>query len=135
MKYLFKIKAADGIILTRISLILFSIVFCYSGLIYQLEHQANPQVFRNFFDALYFSIVTMTTVGFGDVIPLSSNGRILTIIMIVTGIVLIPWQISDLIKQLLKAASPVTKICSVCGLSLHDSDANFCKICGSKLDT
>jgi voltage-gated potassium channel len=130
---LFRIQAEDSLILARISLILFSITFCYSGLIYQIEHQDHPEVFRNFFDALYFSIVTMTTVGFGDVIPLSETGRLLTILMILTGIILIPWQVSDLIKQLIKTTSPIRKICS-CGLSLHDRDANFCKICGAKLE-
>lgn len=131
----FKIKREDAIVFARIFLILISTVFCYSGLIYQIEHQINPQVFDNFFDALYFSIVTMTTVGFGDVIPLSEVGRLVTLLMIVTGIVLIPWQISDLVRQLLKSTGAVNKICFTCGLSLHDRDANFCRLCGSKLES
>jgi voltage-gated potassium channel len=128
----FKIKRRDGIIFIRILLTLSSIVFVYSGLIYQIEHKTNPQVFRNFFDALYFSIVTMTTVGFGDVIPLSDSGRLLTVLMILTGILVIPWQLGDLTEQLSQKHLS-NKACSKCGLSLHDADANYCKICGNKL--
>jgi voltage-gated potassium channel len=128
-----KLKFKDQIIFVRIYLVLFSTVFIYSGLIYQLEHPHNPDLFRNFFDALYYSIVTMTTVGFGDIIPLSESGRLLTVMMILTGIILIPWQIGDLVKQLLKASSTTSLFCSGCGLLTHDADANFCKICGLKL--
>jgi len=124
----------DSLILTRIIFTLFAIVFVYSGLIYQVEHPINPEVFRTFLDAAYFSVVTMTTVGFGDVIPISQAGRFLTIMMIFTGIALIPSQIGDLIKRVVKSANEVEIPCHNCGLFLHDPDANFCKNCGTKLE-
>ncbi|MGK7939226.1 MAG: ion channel, partial [Crocosphaera sp.] len=130
---LFRIKSEDSIILVRIFLILFSLVFIYSGAIYQVEHHSNPEVFKTFFDALYFSVVTMTTVGFGDVIPLSEAGRILTVVMIFSGIILIPWQLSILTQKFLHNNQPGNQVCSYCGLKFHDKDANFCKICGTKL--
>lgn len=131
---IFKIKTADGIILTRIFLTLFAIIFIYSGLIYQVENPKNPASFRNFFDALYFSIVTMATVGFGDVTPLSDLGKLVTLMMILTGISFLPLQIGELTKQLVKSARQVQTKCSNCGLSVHDFDANFCKNCGTKLN-
>lgn len=130
---IFKIKTEDGIVLVRIFLILFSLIFIYSGAIYQVEHDSNPDVFANFFDALYFSVVTMTTVGFGDVIPLSEGGRIVTVIMIFSGIILIPWQLSILTQKFLQHTQQGKQVCPYCGLRFHDCDANFCKICGSKL--
>ncbi len=130
---LFKIKSEDGIILVRIFLIIFSLVFIYSGAIYQVEHYSNPEVFKTFFDALYFSVVTMTTVGFGDVIPLSEAGKILTVIMIFSGILLIPWQLSILTQKFLQNTQQGNQVCSHCGLKFHDRDANYCKICGTKL--
>ena len=132
--FIFRIQTEDGVILTRILLTLFSIIFIYSGLIYQVEHQINPDALKNFFDSLYFCIVTMTTVGFGDITPLSDQGKALTLLMIMTGVTFIPWQISDLIKQLVKTSNKIKYQCSGCGLSLHDADANHCKICGVKIE-
>lgn len=131
--YLFKIRNPDTIILTRIILTIVTIIFIYSGIIYQIEHIANPINFKTFLDAVYFCVVTMTTVGFGDLTPLSEPGRFVTIIMILTGILFIPWQLSEFLKQLLKIVNPVNKICSGCGLSRHDNDAKYCKMCGTEL--
>lgn len=127
------ISSEDGFIFARILFTLFVIVFVYSGLIYQVEHPVNPQVFRTFTDAFYFSVVTMTTVGFGDVTPTSEGGRLMTVLMILTGITLIPWQLGDLIKRLVQMPNRVETLCSMCGLSSHDADARFCKICGTQL--
>lgn len=132
--FFLKINTEDGVIFARILFTLFTILFIYSGLIYQVEHRVNPEAFETFLDAFYFSVVTMTTVGFGDVTPVSEGGRLLTVLMILTGIALIPWQLGDLIKQLVKTANQVENTCSVCRLPFHDKDAQFCKICGTKLE-
>ena len=133
-RFLFgSINTEDGVIFARILFTLFAIIFVYSGLIYQVEHPVNSDVFATFLDAFYFSVVTMTTVGFGDVTPISELGRLLTVLMILTGIALIPWQVGDLIKRLVKTANQVETVCSGCGLAFHDVDAGFCKRCGTKL--
>jgi len=54
--------------------------------------------------------------------------------MILTGIALIPWQLGDLIKQLVKTANQIQTLCPTCNLSFHDADAQFCKLCGTKLE-
>jgi voltage-gated potassium channel len=131
--YFLRISSEDGAIFARILFTLFTIIFIYSGLIYQVEHPVNAEAFETFLDAFYFSVVTMTTVGFGDVTPISEVGRLLTVLMILTGIAVIPWQLGDLIKQLLKTANQVEKVCSGCGLPFHDKDAQFCKICGNRI--
>jgi len=130
----FRISTEDGMIFSRIVFTLLAIIFVYSGLIYQVEHSENPAAFGTFLDAVYFSVVTMTTVGFGDVTPISESGRFLTILMILTGIALIPWQLGDLIKQLVKSANQVETVCKGCGWLVHDANAKFCKMCGTQLD-
>lgn len=130
---LFGIKAQDGIVLARIFLTLFSLIFVYAGLIYQVEHEVNGDGLHNFFDAFYFVVVTMTTVGYGDVTPLSPVGRVMTVLMIFTGVLFIPWQLSELIGQVVKSSSLIDQECSNCGLTRHESDALFCKQCGTTL--
>lgn len=130
---IFRIQTEDGIIFARIIFTLLTIIFVFSGLIYQVEHPVNPHIFKTFLDAVYFSVVTMTTVGFGDVIPMSEMGRFLTILMILTGIALIPWQLGDLIRQFVKTANHTDIVCQGCGWSVHDTDARFCKRCGTPL--
>ncbi|MDX2270639.1 MAG: ion transporter [Cyanobacteriota bacterium] len=127
------ISSQDGQIFSRILFTLFAIIFVYSGLIYQVEHPVNGQIFQTFLDAVYFSVVTMTTVGFGDITPVSEGGRLLTVLMILTGIALIPWQVGDLIKRLVKSGEQVRIPCGSCGQPLHDPDALYCKVCGSRL--
>ena len=137
---LFANKTEDIAILFRILFTLFAIVFVFSGLIYQIEHLSNPKL-NNFLDAFYFSIFTMTTVGYGDVMPISDAGKLTTVLMVLTGIALIPVQLGELFKRLIKTANQgdrandITKeiVCSGCSLSFHDVDAQFCKVCGTKL--
>jgi voltage-gated potassium channel len=57
----------------------------------------------------------------------------MTVLMILTGIALIPWQLGDLIKQVAKSGNKVNSVCTNYQLSSHDLDASFCKRCGMKL--
>ncbi|MBF2045851.1 MAG: ion transporter [Leptolyngbya sp. IPPAS B-1204] len=123
----------DSAIFARILFTIFTIIFIYSGLIYQVEHPINSSRFTTFLDAIYFSVATMTTVGYGDITPVSQVGRLLAVLMILTGIALIPWQVGELIKQLIKTSNQVETLCSNCGLETHDADARYCKICGWQL--
>ena len=129
------VSREDSVIFVRILFTLFTIIFVYSGLIYQVEHPVNSQKFSTFLDAIYFSVATMTTVGFGDITPVSEMGQLLTVLMILTGIALIPWQLGDLIKQLVKTSKQLEIRCENCGLDTHDADAKFCKACGNELLT
>jgi voltage-gated potassium channel len=127
------VSSEDSAIVTRILFTLSAIIFVYSGLIYQVEHPSNSSKFHTFLDAVYFSVSTITTAGFGDITPISQVGRLLTVLMILTGVVLIPWQLGDLLKRLVNPADQLSVTCSGCGLALHDLDARCCKHCGTTL--
>ncbi|MFC1726145.1 ion transporter [candidate division KSB1 bacterium] len=120
----------------RILFSLFSLVFVSSGLIYNIEKQfseVKPESITSFFDAIYFSLVTITTVGFGDFVPLSEYGRIATLFIIILGIIILPWQVGLLIKELLSIDKKYI-ICTHCNLKYHDTDASYCRHCGNPLE-
>ncbi|MBD2329867.1 ion transporter [Alkalinema sp. FACHB-956] len=127
------VSSEDVAIFTRILFTIFSIIFVYAGLIYQVEHTSNPQAFATFLDSIYFCVTTITTAGFGDITPISQMGRFLTILMSITGLIFIPWQLGDLVRRLVKTGDQVQIICRQCGWSIHDADARFCKVCGTEL--
>ncbi|MEL6354315.1 MAG: ion transporter [Cyanobacteria bacterium J06627_28] len=128
-----RLNGSEGLIFGRILFTLFSIIFIYSGAIYQAEHETNGENFGTFLDAVYFAVVTMTTVGFGDITPVSEAGRGLTIAMILTGIALIPTQVGNFIQQFTKVQNSVRVTCPSCELLGHEDDAQFCRRCGTKL--
>lgn len=128
-----RLTAIDTLAVIRIVFTLFAIIFIYAGIIFQVEQRYHPETFRSFLDAAYFAVVTMTTVGYGDITPVSDAGRLCTILMILTGIALIPTQLGDLLRRILKASQSLQVPCANCGWSLHDPDASFCKRCGTAL--
>lgn len=113
----------------RLFLTILMIFFISSGLFFQVESDLNPNV-NNFGDAFYFTVVALTTVGFGDIIPLSEGGKWVTVLMILSGIILIPWQISQIVKEWVRMGTKKETICPGCGLRYHDEDASHCKSCG-----
>jgi voltage-gated potassium channel len=113
----------------RLFLTIFMIFFISSGLFFYVESGINADV-RTFGDAFYFTVVALTTVGFGDITPMSDGGRWVTVLMILSGITLIPWQVSRIVKEWVHLASKKEIICPGCGLRYHDKDASHCKSCG-----
>lgn len=117
----------------RVALALGSFLFVAAGSIYQVEHGLPHTHIHNFLDAFYFTVVTTTTVGFGDITPRSDAGRLVTLGTIAAGVILIPWQVGDLVRQFVKTLQKISDPCLICGLEFHDPDARFCKRCGAPL--
>ncbi|WP_435358814.1 ion transporter [Haloarchaeobius sp. DFWS5] len=127
-EFFFGSVSAHELRVLKLLLTVLTIFFVSAGLFYAVEHTANPAV-GNFGDAFYFTVVTLTTVGFGDIIPVTGTGRVVTTAAIISGIVLIPWQASRIVREWTSDKVAVT--CSECGLSYHDPDASHCKACGN----
>jgi len=115
--------------IVRFILTIFIIFFISSGVFFYVEHGNNPHI-ETFGDAFYYTVVTLTTVGFGDITPASEAGRWATVLMIISGIILIPWQAGQIAREWLRSKKQDI-ICPNCGLRYHDFDASHCKACGS----
>ena len=85
------IKSAKEEIFLFIFITLILIYFSAIG-IYYFENEAQPEHFSSIFDSLWWAIITLTTVGYGDVYPITVGGKVFTffILMIGLGIVAIP---------------------------------------------
>ena len=85
------IKTAKEEILLFVFITLMLIYFSAVG-IYYFENEAQPEHFTSIFDSLWWAIITLTTVGYGDVYPITLGGKVFTfmILMIGLGIVAIP---------------------------------------------
>ena len=64
----------------------FLVILVASAGIYQFEHEAQPEVFVTFFDALWWSVATLTTVGYGDIFPITAGGKAFTTLVLFVGL-------------------------------------------------
>ncbi|KAL7516082.1 hypothetical protein ACHAWX_001140 [Stephanocyclus meneghinianus] len=136
--------------LARVLISIFTLVSVSTGLIYTAEHDVNPRI-PDYFTALYFGVTTLTTVGFGDITPVTSQGRLVVICSILAGVAVIPAQAASLAEAYLdfqkersmgqRTRSAVgtkvmrkNRICRNCGSGPHRHDAMFCYNCGDALD-
>lgn len=91
------LRFARAIYLAKEELVIFtgmSLVLLYLSAvgIYHFERTAQPEVFKSIFDSLWWSVATLTTVGYGDIYPITIGGRFFTffILMIGLGLVAVP---------------------------------------------
>ncbi|MGR3810166.1 ion transporter [Jiulongibacter sp. NS-SX5] len=124
---------------TKISVFLFAILILCTILgtvMYLVED--NSSGFTSIPRSIYWAIVTMTTVGYGDIAPQTVVGQFIASIMMIMGygIIAIPTGIvsSEIVKQQPGKASLNTQSCPNCGAEKHDTFAKFCYRCGERLE-
>ena len=115
----------ENVILASVHLALF--IFLTTAVVYESQHRTNPAI-ANYADALYFTIGTLTTTGFGDITLQGAWGRVLSILIMIFGVTLFV----SLIREMFRAPK-VHWRCKDCGLVQHDADAIHCKHCGKPL--
>ncbi|MEQ1654047.1 MAG: ion transporter [Hyphomicrobium sp.] len=113
----------EEVVLATINLFVF--IFIMTAVVYETQHVANPQI-NNYIDALYFTVTTLTTTGFGDITLPGTSGRLIAVIIMILGVTLF----LNLVRTLLQPAK-VRHRCPHCGLGRHDPDAVHCKACGN----
>jgi len=115
-------KNHESVINSTINLLVF--IFFVTALVYVLQVRSNPQI-TNYVDALYFTVTTLTTTGFGDVVLTGSTGRLLSVIIMVFGVALFLRLVQTIFRP-----ERIHVRCPDCGLSRHEPDAIHCKHCG-----
>lgn len=113
------------VIQSVLNLVIF--LFVITALVYVLQHGKNPAI-GNYIDALYFTVTTLTTTGFGDITLVGSSGRLLAVIIMVVGVALFLRLVQTIFRP-----DKVRYTCPTCGLSRHETDAVHCKHCGEIL--
>jgi voltage-gated potassium channel len=85
--------------------------------------------------SIYWAIVTVTTVGYGDIAPQTVPGQIIASLMMILGyaILAVPTGIVGAELARTSRVNTNTQACPACGTEGHDDDAEFCKRCGSVL--
>jgi voltage-gated potassium channel len=74
--------------LGRVALVAVAVVFLGAAVAYRAEHPGNPE-FATFGDSLWWATVTLTTVGYGDIVPETTSGRIIGVMIMVTGVAIL----------------------------------------------
>ncbi len=115
----------EDIILSATNLFIF--IFVMTELVFVTQVGSNIEV-QNFIDAMYFTITTLTTTGFGDVTLQGKTGRLMSIVIMIFGVSLFLRLIQTMFRP-----SKVRYTCKDCGLFLHEADAVHCKHCGAVL--
>ena len=110
-----------------------TLVLIIGSLLYLVEGPASG--FTSIPISVYWAIVTLTTVGYGDIAPVTPLGRALAACAMILGYGIIAVPTGIVTVELANAArGPVsTQACPVCGAEGHDADALFCKRCGASL--
>ena len=106
---------------------LFVFIFVMTGVVYDTQHWSNPHI-TNYADALYFTVTTLTTTGFGDITLPGTFGRMVSVFIMICGVTLFLR-----LAQVLFRPNRVRFECPSCGLMRHDHDAVHCKACGNLL--
>lgn len=112
----------EDVIFSALNLIIF--IFVITAAVFVLQVEINESI-NNYVDALYFTVTTLTTTGFGDIILVGSTGRLLAVTIMIVGVALFIRLV-----QTMFLPSKVRHECSGCGLTRHDLDAVHCKHCG-----
>lgn len=123
----------------KITIFLFTVstlLVVFGSTMYLIEGPENG--FTNIPVSIYWAVVTLTTVGFGDITPKTVLGRAISTVVMIIGyaIIAIPTGIftAELSREMKRQNNSLgQRICPICRKAGHEADANYCRICGTEL--
>ncbi|GMQ94897.1 MAG: potassium channel family protein [Patescibacteria group bacterium] len=113
------------IIIGVLNLVIFLLLM--TSLVFVFQVRVNTEI-STYLDAMYFTISTLTTTGFGDITPEGAVGKFLTILIMVFGITLFVRLAKSMFHR-----PRIDYVCRNCKLGRHDLDAIHCKHCGATI--
>ncbi len=122
---------------SKISVFVFAVVMMViiiGTIMYLVEGEESG--FGSIPESIYWAIVTLTTVGYGDIAPTTTLGRFIASFVMILGygVIAVPTGIVTAeISNSKKNSEISTQVCDECMYEEHDHDAKFCKKCGNKL--
>jgi len=111
-----------------------TITVILGSIMYLVEKRENG--FSNIPESIYWAIVTITTVGYGDISPITPLGKFVASVVMLIGYAIIAVPTGIITHDIAVAARQKKELpesCPSCSREGHDSDALFCKYCGSSL--
>ncbi|MEM9836591.1 MAG: ion transporter [Bacteroidota bacterium] len=113
------------------------IVVLVGSLMYLIEGESNSG-FSSIPRSIYWAIVTLTTVGYGDITPATNLGQFLSAVVMILGYAIIAVPTGIVTNEILQSAQASkrtnTQVCRFCTCDEHDDDAVYCKRCGGRLN-
>ena len=114
--------------------VVMNIVIILGSIMYLIEGGKNG--FTSIPRSIYWAIVTITTVGYGDISPKTELGQILASFAMILGYATIAVPTGIISAEYSNMSNNISnKVCSGCGNEQHSFDAEFCNRCGTKLDS
>lgn len=110
-------------------LIIFSVIV--GSLMFMVE--GHREGFESIPQSIYWAVVTVTTVGYGDVSPGTPLGKFLSVLLMLAGYSIIAVPTGIVTAEMRNKRQELEKACPRCGNDDIDDDARFCKICGEKV--
>ena len=119
--------------ITVFLIVVLALVTIFGSLIYLIEDPKHG--FTSIPKSIYWSIVTLTTVGYGDISPQTNLGQLLSALIMIIGygIIAVPTGIVTVELTQAYQRKVSTQACPECSAEGHDMDARYCKYCGSGL--
>jgi voltage-gated potassium channel len=113
--------------------VVLALVVIMGSIMYLIEGPENG--FTSIPRSIYWAIVTMTTVGYGDITPHTVPGQILASVIMIIGYAIIAVPTGIITSEVSRASKTNvnTQVCNNCNAGNHDDDAKYCKYCGEKL--
>lgn len=110
-------------------------VICLGTVMFMVEGGQPGTPFTDIPTSIYWAVVTMTTVGYGDITPVTPFGRFFSSVVMLLGYTIIAVPTGIVSASMVKASQDAAKrVCPNCGRAGHDDNATHCKYCGGELD-